>query len=792
MASDQKNQLIEQYLYEPQALSRLKLLASLKKQSVSIPLELAADLMLLDLPISEKQAILSVTDSSDPLEFEKFLTDNLATASQELATSYINTWTAKSSHLLGYRMQRVATARHTPQRVRYTILSSAWHVGGKELIQKFANLDGLEELSQAFHALLLEKAVAWNIDQPRLLKVAKTISNDLREELHPSNKALSAALYYLARFHPNELDSIRKDQFLSSSWQALVQSLNLDQDDDYRQKPSKTTRSFDDLWQSWPPIWQRSRLGTDTIYAAMQIAANEHNHPRNNIFQGVDQDKLTEAWKRCTEKEKQQLSERFLSGYLEVEEALRYKNIPNKSVATAFVKDDTKKYLMTEEITWIAQRAQSSDRQLFFDSTYRNRKLTNDQVPKAEPWKTLFESYQNKSDEQIDKLVALADQSHGVFKLCFLNVLGSFKGSDRAVLKLLGYLRSTEDHELESMIQALGDIGTARAGQELLKVMLRPSLNQAAQIKIIRCLEKMETEGLQTELRGAIAEIQTLPMGSAEKDELTESLASLLITTNNSPVEVDASVSAQSTFATDEYLTQLIPCYGKLSGEVKRALRTGQFFHNQVRAHQNSSSIDLSPVIDMQYKALEIYLRESFENYANQLIHDGVLQRKLDIIGYARPIPEKMTAFENYVGNHPIVREIPFFSKFKLRKMLRGLCQFKPGKRFTLDGLKAFSLFFLCFSRKKCTYGLANLMPMPFPSDQQLALFCKQLHIFQDFRNRAVHEGLPPGAANNIEMTWKETAEIIVQINNLNSILEHVKAQTRVAPAEVIIERKGA
>jgi hypothetical protein len=107
------------------------------------------------------------------------------------------------------------------------------------------------------------------------------------------------------------------------------------------------------------------------------------------------------------------------------------------------------------------------------------------------------------------------------------------------------------------------------------------------------------------------------------------------------------------------------------------------------------------------------------------------------------------------------VREIPFFSKFKLRKMLRAICQFRPGKRFTLDGLKAFALFFLCFSRQECRYGLAHMFPIGLAGDRELFEFVKALHTFQDFRNRAAHEGFHPDAANDMDGIWSTTAQIV-------------------------------
>jgi hypothetical protein len=143
------------------------------------------------------------------------------------------------------------------------------------------------------------------------------------------------------------------------------------------------------------------------------------------------------------------------------------------------------------------------------------------------------------------------------------------------------------------------------------------------------------------------------------------------------------------------------------------------------------------------------------------LVREGILQRKLDVIGYARPIPRAMDEFERYIENLPIINNIQFFSRFKLRKMLRAICQFRPGKRFTLDGLKAFALFFICFSRKKCRYGLENLLPVSSMTETELLNFCRALHIFQDFRNRAAHEGFHPDASNDLDGIWNNTSTII-------------------------------
>jgi hypothetical protein len=219
----------------------------------------------------------------------------------------------------------------------------------------------------------------------------------------------------------------------------------------------------------------------------------------------------------------------------------------------------------------------------------------------------------------------------------------------------------------------------------------------------------------------------------------------------------------------DGTLSQRIPTYGELSSEIKRALRTAQFFHNQVRREKQADLIELSPIIDMQCKALELLFRESFEDKVTQLIQDGKIQRRLDVLGYSRPIPASMDEFENYIASLPIVKNIPFFSRFKLRKLLRSFSQYQPGKRFTLDGIKAFALFFLVFSRKDCPFGLSQYLPLKFANDLQLAEYVRELHLFQDFRNRAAHEGFRPDDRQDIESIWNSLTLIIATTHELSS-----------------------
>ncbi len=76
--------------------------------------------------------------------------------------------------------------------------------------------------------------------------------------------------------------------------------------------------------------------------------------------------------------------------------------------------------------------------------------------------------------------------------------------------------------------------------------------------------------------------------------------------------------------------------------------------------------------------------------------------------------------------------------------------------------------------RKECRYGLQNLFPVPFASDSDLYKFCKQLHMFQDTRNRAAHEGFQRTPLRISMRYGDQTAEIFEGAFAINQYLRSV------------------
>lgn len=332
-------------------------------------------------------------------------------------------------------------------------------------------------------------------------------------------------------------------------------------------------------------------------------------------------------------------------------------------------------------------------------------------------------------------------------------------GSDDAIKALLYQAIQHVDAEFASLtIRELLPSHHPRAQQALIRCVGRSSVaddlkqmilddlpidNPESILHELRALELMKLpSGVEDAVRDAVgrvgAHVEILP----QQDEAAhlQSLARV--------VEIDAEIKAR------------LPRAERLSVDTLSALRTAEMILSQSQ-FWGTEAVDLSPIVNMHTKAVELAMRETFEPFTNSLLRKGVLSRKLDVIGYARPIPEKMQAFEDYLGALPIIKTIPYFSKFKLRKILRAICMFRPGKRFTLDGPKAFALFFLVTARKECPFGLANLLDIGFASDNDTFEFIRMVHSLQDSRNRAVHEGLTWEAHDDIQ-AMREQAFVII------------------------------
>ena len=310
-----------------------------------------------------------------------------------------------------------------------------------------------------------------------------------------------------------------------------------------------------------------------------------------------------------------------------------------------------------------------------------------------------------------------------------------------------------------------------RAHQALIRLISKPNISNEIKIKIINEIPLINPEEI-------LQEFKTLQlMRLNEKLDLALQIAIKKISLSI-PQQIENSVKHEQKISSqdiDFVIKSFIPNCDPLSIDSKSALRTAEMILIQSKEWGNEA-VDLSPIVNMHCKAVELTMRDTFEAYTDSIIRKGELSKKLESIGYGKGAVEKMTAFEEYIANLPIIRTVPYFSKFKLRKMLRAICLYRPGKRFTLDGPKAFALLLLVAARQECQFQLNKIISLNFSDDNELFEFIKLVHSLQDSRNRAVHEGLTWEARDEIETMRNQAYKIISTCLTIGRSLE---AQTQ-------------
>jgi len=774
------SQELDQFLNMDSLQDRVRLLENWQKSHIALPDFVVQTLM--DIRASDHEIGMSFEScvATNQAEFELWVMREFLTWNQNIAAAALKAWARTTERILWHRLIPVLAIPELPQRIRYTILELAPLCHGFEITRATITSDGWEELSSAFHALLLERGLQFDIRSERLVSLSRNILRNIATQPHPEHKAIFTAYAYLLRHGESEANAFFNDR-KNFIWVGLLESAHEAHGrrkaafSRLEKQASKESRKTP-LSENMPPVWSRDEVPELilTEMMATKIARFEDlaGFPRSSIQNAAKSVSPNSCWAD------------LIISHLPLQQS------PSHLVtASHFARSyDTSKYPLLAEARLKAcagQLAIAGDKvnsvEQFFDP------LASDLRANSHPmmdffcalhakgsiggsdhnvWTALARAWQDPAAANIGTLSTLCRKQKGFVHLGFIKLMSRMTGRDEAVLKLLDYIRSDDETILRAVVQTLALINTPRSHLELISMITRPNSTLLVQQDIVFALARKDLRDLQKELRSAVQDLKT-PVNldhplTQIKDELSALIAPIPdISNHNNASPAGIETIRSENLNLDQELNAMIPNYKVLSSEVKRALRTALFFNKTATVSEHADSIDLSPLIDMQYKAMELLFREFFEDMVSQSLQSGAIQRKLDVLGYARPIVRQMDEFEGYIASLPVVRDIPFFSKFKLRKMLRAICQFEPGRRFTLDGLKAFGLYFLIFGRRNCTAGLANTLNTGANDDRELAELCKELHVFQDFRNRAAHEGFHPDASNDIQGIWRTSASVV-------------------------------
>jgi hypothetical protein len=741
--------------------------------------------VLMTLPISQSEivAAIEMSATSDKPEFELWVMNHILAWDQNVAAVAIRAWARVTDRVLWHRLIPIASIAGLPQRIRFTILDIAKDTHGYELTKATLESPEWEDLSGAFHNLLIQRALEYDLSSDRLTKLCWTMLKSFRDHNGTDHKPPTHALAWLMRHECALLEDWMADAPHSIFFHLAKASLQTHSakvaafsriSKGLAKGASKNT-SNEVIAGKLPALWSRNDTPEDI---QKNLLLSGPSNPE--WIAGMSRDGLTKIaesqgthpawaryliaalpWKRgfCPDHDR---TDPFAASYQPgvfplLEQSRSHAHLKTLGIATDLVQN-------IADFCAPSNLTEANDPHPIFD-LYGAFQQQQPRRSGDNLWAQLGDAWLAPDKVDINALSSIVRKHKGVAAIAHIKVLARFKNRDDAVLKLLDYIRSDDSAELRAVAKALGEINTKRSLLELISMLTRPNATVAVQQDIVNLLSNKDLKDLQKELRSAVHDIK-LPVNTDHplyqiKDELSALLTPAKETERPALAAQVTSSQWPSDKDLDRELGGMIPHYKDLSSEVKRALRTALFFNQSIAGAAQAHEMDLSPLIDMQYKAMELLYREFFEEAVSQSLQKGHIQRKLDVIGYARPIVRQMDDFEAYIAALPVVKDIPFFSKFKLRKMLRAICQFEPGRRFTLDGLKAFGLYFLVFGRQNCKAGLSGLFNVGTNDDVELANFCRELHIFQDFRNRAAHEGFHPDASNDIQGIWRTTASVV-------------------------------
>jgi hypothetical protein len=825
MTKPAQNNASTDYLSIRERDERIKFLKRLNSSEKFLPVDLVEDLMCLELGSEEHCALIQACGSSNPLEIEDFITRNFYRWDQDIAIAAVTRWTTHTDQILSHRWACFNEMPELPQRIRYSFVNQCHMFGGRRILDSNIANFNMSDFSSAFISLLLLRAAQWQIHSSKLLDSCQTIFAAPASS-HIHERAVAEAINYIACQSPANAEKLMSPLSKREPWGSIVAAV-LDAVESRERRTKDWFKNFGSKNQqakkiiaAWPSIWMRQSLTQEMVNSAVNFVIQNSQKPKSHdtsaelpseiqLLCGMPEEMLKLAIGQANGSSIDQRLIKNLSSLLGPDFQIKSTNQNSFLSGTAYPETDIRRAFEEREKILAEPTSQfdaigpskwslktrfqnaadgalsdSAERRQFFNCAFRNQ--TTEPSSNQSIWSLLTKAWTQPQQSLLDELASAARKEKPVVQIAYIQTLGRFKGIEAAVLKLLDYTRSTHEAELLTLVRSLSGIGNSRALQELVSCLTRPNFSLACRMEVANLLARHELSSVQDELRSALDDLHLdqLAGSAAEKAELLEAMEALVkplaINKVTKMIGEPAELNAPK-IDLDVSLASRIPGFSSMSSEVKRALRTAEFFHKQVYQTKTEDTIDLSPLIDMQYKALELTFREQFEDPCNRVINTGIIQRKLDVIGYARPIPAQMDQFEGYIAGLPVFNSIPYFSKFKMRKMLRSLCQFRPGKRFTLDGLKAFAIFFACFSRKSCRFGLENIFPMPYRSDEDMAQFVKILHVFQDFRNRAAHEGFQPDAKNNVTGIWQSTAEIFTNVQLVDQFLrsQNNRPQTR-------------
>lgn len=333
---------------------------------------------------------------------------------------------------------------------------------------------------------------------------------------------------------------------------------------------------------------------------------------------------------------------------------------------------------------------------------------------------------------------------------CFDAVLATLKAEERlqlgAIVALKGYAREEAADALAPLLRSPHPSLAGRALDAMLALPgLRPKrlvlefldehpLDLGIVDKIARCLEAPESGGDQfpSKVEALLSKHPDHPLRDGLL-ELRDRLSARKRTTPAGAIGPDVA-------ALDTSLIEQLPFYTKLDDSVKSALRSAElpFLHSEFF----QGTVDKASAVLQSCKSLDLFLekhlgRELLFPRLEQRLHE--FQSLLHAAGLNEDDASPARVLEALeLGDRFTTASFPLH---KAQLIARG---FLSGKilqeRFkVMDGLRAWALLLLLFSRKLQRLGGKALLPLRGLGEEQVVNLARRLMALQDIRNPAAH-----------------------------------------------------
>jgi len=597
------------YLVERDPATRLAALRTMAAAKERVPVGLARDLVRLDLPVDEKAQILNhVADDSDRDELERLLLDVLREPA--LSAAAFRAWSQRTDRLLSRDVAALAGAEGITDRTLIALLGGWERLDAHTLFQAVVAAHPVPQAGGRISAMIWDLGAKLARRDEGLLKEAERALLKVTLADHPDAPELMAAVVYVARFAPFQLENLLDGPVRPRTWRdALVSILHATRRDpvspELRELISRGVPERRGLVAGfavlWPELWVRPRLMPSDVSAVLTIllagplpqdeavpAAPAITH---EAFTGIGSEALMTAIAPLSV-ETALAAIGLLEPLLE-REALEAWMTPKRSaLASLAAAPSLRARLSPRLVRWLGTRSAPAPRRADGDEAADRSalvaRLYADRAPKPKgrsPWANLHRHLEGEPVPP-EVLNAAGRTLLGPFVPVFFDVVAQRGATDEILTTLADYLGTPYQAEQESLVGALAGMNSPHAHAMLFRLLARTDLPVATRVEVCAALRDARSlPSMQGDLRRLLDEMLADPLvRRAEDFTLIDALRSLVIPESARALPAAAADRPSDREALERRAKNLIPGFLRLPDEVKSSLRTAQLVQDALVA----------------------------------------------------------------------------------------------------------------------------------------------------------------------------------------------------------------